>query len=169
MRACVITNFVFVILTFGLVYAMQEPPTAAEGQVQNGANAERNGASDGGADGSTKRGSRQSGAVVQKAAAPHRKRPAAAGSHTVAKRGKPAAAAPKAVVHVGSRPPCPKVGDPPVQYKQGKIYVSQKRGSFRVICVASRYETEKSVKWSGKCPTHTEWAQALAKIDDYKP
>jgi hypothetical protein len=67
------------------------------------------------------------------------------------------------------KPACPELGSVPVLYKQAKIYISETRKSFRVICVATNYATEVSVKWESDKPNARSWAEALKKVDAYRP
>ena len=67
------------------------------------------------------------------------------------------------------KPPCPKLGDAPVDYKTGRIYLSAKRKSFRIIRKRGAYETEAATKWKKDKPDEATWKVALKKIDDYKP
>mgnify|MGYP006879329250 CR=1 FL=1 len=67
------------------------------------------------------------------------------------------------------KPPCPKLGDGPVDYKTGRIYLSAKRKSFRIIRKRGAYETEAATKWKKDKPDEATWKVALKKIDDYKP
>jgi hypothetical protein len=67
------------------------------------------------------------------------------------------------------KPACPELGSVPVLYKQAKIYISETRKSFRVICEATNYATEVSVKWKSDKPNARSWAEALKKVDAYKP
>ena len=53
-------------------------------------------------------------------------------------------------------------------YKQAKIYISEPRKSFRIICEATNYATEVSVKWKSDKPNARAWAEALKKVDAYK-
>ena len=67
------------------------------------------------------------------------------------------------------KPACPELGSVPVLYKKAKIYISETRKSFRVICVATNYATEVSVKWGSDKPNARSWAEALKKVDAYRP
>ena len=60
----------------------------------------------------------------------------------------------------------PKIGDPVVYYKGGKIYTSGTGKRFRVITNAKDYASEKQASWGQKKPTATAWAVALRFIDD---
>ena len=94
-----------------------------------------------------------------------RKRPAAApaGGKT-AKMRKPAAA-PKVLWE--REPPCPREGSAAVNYKQGRVYTSTPRKSFRVIRAVPDYATELRVPWGADKPNQAAWKKALKAIEDY--
>ena len=67
------------------------------------------------------------------------------------------------------KPPCQRVGDPPIDYKSARIYVSAPKRMFRVIRTRGDFNTEKAFKWAGAAPDKTAWAAALNAIDVWKP
>ena len=66
------------------------------------------------------------------------------------------------------KPPCPAVGDPPLDYKSARIYVSASKRSFRVIRTRFDYDTERCIRWKKDTPEKA-WKEALAVVDAWKP
>ena len=63
---------------------------------------------------------------------------------------------------------CPKVGDGPVDYKQGRIYTSAARTAFRVIRLRGVFNTERQFRWAKKGKTDKKaFDAALQAVDDY--
>ena len=63
---------------------------------------------------------------------------------------------------------CPKVGDGPVDYKQGRIYTSEARTAFRAIRLRSVFNTERQIRWAKKGKTDKKaFDAALQAVDDY--
>ena len=91
--------------------------------------------------------------------------------HTKAKSCKPTATIlkrPAAVPWITKKPPLPRKGHGPVDYKGGRIYTSVVRSTFRVIRERKKYETERSQKWAGKTPDKKSWDAALKSIDEFE-
>ena len=63
------------------------------------------------------------------------------------------------------RPPMPKIGDPAVYYKCGKVYTCAKNNIFRVIVQAANYSSERRASWGQSAPTPEAWAEALRLTD----
>ena len=62
----------------------------------------------------------------------------------------------------------PKVGDGPVDYKQGRIYASAARTAFRVIRQRGVFNTERQFRWAKKGKTDKkEFDATLQAVDDY--
>ena len=63
---------------------------------------------------------------------------------------------------------CPKVGDGPVDYKQGRIYTSAARTVFRVTRLRVVFNTERQFRWAKKGKTDKKaFDAALQAVDDY--
>jgi hypothetical protein len=70
-----------------------------------------------------------------------------------------------AVWDVGSRPPMPNASDGPVDYGRARIYTSEAKKTFRVICERGNYDTERRSQWGGSKPTLASWAAALSLVE----
>ena len=91
--------------------------------------------------------------------------------HTKAKLVKPTATMlkrPAAVPWITKKPPLPRKGDGPVDYKGGRIYTSVARATFRAIRERKVYATERSQKWAGNTPDKKSWDAALKSIDEFE-
>ena len=63
---------------------------------------------------------------------------------------------------------CPKVGDGPVDYKQGRIYTSAARTAFKVTRLRGVFNTERQFRWAKKGKTDKKaFDAALQAVDDY--
>ena len=81
------------------------------------------------------------------------------------------ATAAKVIPHYNTRKEVklPKVGDGPFDYKQGRIYTSGAKGSFRVICKRGDYYTERQAGWKDKAkPDRQALEKALQKVEEYR-
>ena len=82
-----------------------------------------------------------------------------------------AATAAKVIPHYKTRKEVklPKVGDGPFDYKQGRIYTSAAKGSFRVICKRGDYYTERAAALKDKAkPERQALEKALQKVEEYR-
>ena len=85
--------------------------------------------------------------------------------------GKPTLKRPAAAVSMwtGARkPPCPKAGDGPLDYKTARIYQSNGKRSFRIIRDRKDYSSERLVRWEGGKPDAASWKKGLAVVDEFQ-